>query len=340
MPPGLSDVDKLKIDKLKILFLSADPSDSTRLRLPQELRDIREQLQRSKERDKFVLESRECLRPRDISQAIFDVEPHIIHFAGHGTSTGELGFEDILGKMQPIQPAALASLFELVAEYVNCVVLNACYSETQAQAISKYIPYVIGMSKAIGDKESIAFSTGFYRALGAGRPFENAFKFARVEIHMENQQKNIPKHLIPVLYVKNKVVEENLGIESTESNNSDSRGAAEELIGVAEELKRGSNHFTVRLINGFSDQMIDFWTNDISLLDDQGNSYKLEDDYSKNITEIIPPDRSIRLSYKITNTISQAANSLTFTFNRVRGKKLDSPYLKTLPSLQWTSKIL
>jgi hypothetical protein len=114
------------MDKIKILFLAADPSDSARLRLLQELRDIREKLRLSRERDSFLLESRESVRPKDISQAIFDVEPHIVHFAGHGTSTGELCFEDILGKTQPVQPDALASLFELVAEQVSCVVLNAC----------------------------------------------------------------------------------------------------------------------------------------------------------------------------------------------------------------------
>lgn len=58
---------------IKVLFLSSDPSDAARLRLGQELRDIREGLHRSKNRDIFVLESRESVRPGDISQAIFDV---------------------------------------------------------------------------------------------------------------------------------------------------------------------------------------------------------------------------------------------------------------------------
>jgi hypothetical protein len=33
----------------------------------------------------------------------------------------------------------------------------------QAEAIVKHIPYVIGMSKAIGDKAAIEFAVGFYR---------------------------------------------------------------------------------------------------------------------------------------------------------------------------------
>lgn len=186
------------MEKIKVLFLAADPSDSARLRLGQELRDIRDKLQLSKERDFFFLESRESVRPTDITQSIFDVEPQIVHFSGHGLSTGELCFEDILGKTQPVQTDALANLFELVAEQVNCVVLNACYSEAQAQVIAEHVPFVVGMSDAIGDKAAIAFATGFYKALGAGQTFEKAFKFACVEIQLEG----IPEHLTPVMHKK------------------------------------------------------------------------------------------------------------------------------------------
>jgi len=184
------------MDKVKILFLTSDPSDSARLRLGQELRDIRENLQLSKQRDKFLLESRESVRPKDITQAIFDIEPHIVHFSGHGMSAGELCFEDILGKTQPVQPNALANLFELVAKQVGCVILNACYSEIQAKAIVKHIPFVVGMNQAIGDRAAITFASGFYKALGAGRSFEDAYKFARVEIQLEG----ISEDLTPVLH--------------------------------------------------------------------------------------------------------------------------------------------
>jgi len=184
------------MDKVKILFLTSDPSDSARLRLGQELRDIRENLQLSKQRDKFLLESRESVRPKDITQAIFDVEPQIVHFSGHGMSTGELCFENILGKTQPVQPNALANLFELVTKQVNCVILNACYSEIQAKAIVKHIPFVVGMNQAIGDRAAIVFASGFYKAIGAGRSFEDAYKFARVEIQLEG----ISEDLTPVLH--------------------------------------------------------------------------------------------------------------------------------------------
>ena len=187
-----------RIENRKILFLASDPSDATRLRLGQELRDIREKLQMAQLREQFVLESREAVRPGDISQAIFDIEPHIIHFSGHGFPTGELCLEDTLGKVKPVKVEALAALFELISHQVSCVLLNACYSEMQAEAISCHIPYVIGMNQAIGDRAAISFSVGFYKALGAGRTVQQAYKFGCAEIQLQG----IPEHLTPILKIR------------------------------------------------------------------------------------------------------------------------------------------
>jgi hypothetical protein len=54
------------------------------------------------------------------------------------------------------------------------LILNACFSEVQADAISQHIKYVIGMNKAIGDTAAIEFSIGFYDALGAGETYEKS----------------------------------------------------------------------------------------------------------------------------------------------------------------------
>jgi hypothetical protein len=57
---------------------------------------------------------------------------------------------------------------------------------------------VIGMSREIGDRAAIKFSTGFYDALGAGRSVEIAYEFGCVAIQLEN----IPEFLIPKLRKK------------------------------------------------------------------------------------------------------------------------------------------
>ena len=74
------------------------------------------------------------------------------------------------------------------------MVLNACYSEPQAKAISRYIKYVIGMKQTIGDQAAIAFAVGFYQALGAGRRIEEAYELGCVQIRLQ-----FPGHALPVL---------------------------------------------------------------------------------------------------------------------------------------------
>jgi len=113
--------------------------------------------------------------------------------------------ENELGNIHPVSPEVLKSLFELVVSYVECVILNACYSETQAKAIAEHIDYVVGMSQAIGDKAATAFSVGFYRAVGAGRTIEDAFNFGVVELGLLN----IAEQLTPVIIKKRKsIIEE------------------------------------------------------------------------------------------------------------------------------------
>jgi len=93
---------------------------------------------------------------------------------------------------------ALAGLFELFADQVQCVVLNACYSDVQAVAIARHIPYVIGMNAAIGDRAAIEFAISFYDALGAGREIPFAYKLGCNAIQLAG----IPESLTPVLHQK------------------------------------------------------------------------------------------------------------------------------------------
>jgi hypothetical protein len=180
----------------RILFLASDPTNTSRLRLGEEFREISEQLMLALGRDYFdLLLPQLSLRPKDIARVLLNTKPHIVHFSGHGDSEGALCFEDNNGQVYLVQPEALAALFEQLADQVQCVVLNACYSEIQARAISKHIGYVIGMNKAVSDRAAIAFSLGFYQALGAGRSIDEAFRFGCVQMQLHG----LPEHLTPVL---------------------------------------------------------------------------------------------------------------------------------------------
>ncbi len=179
----------------KLLLLSANPKDTTQLRVDEEMREIREGLRRSKQRENFVIETALAVRYRDIRRAILDHEPNIVHFSGHGAGEEGLIFEDETGQSKLVEADALARLFELFADSIECVVLNACYSEVQAKAISEHIPYVVGMDKEIGDKAAIEFAVGFYDGLGAGKSVGFAYKLGCNSIEIAG----IPEHLTPQL---------------------------------------------------------------------------------------------------------------------------------------------
>jgi hypothetical protein len=185
-------------DRRTILILSANPKGTNPLRLSEEIREIKEGLKRSKYRDLYQIETAEAVRVSDIQRAMLDYEPNIVHFSGHGAGEEGLVFEDETGQVKFVSAEGLAGLFSLFADKLDCVLLNACYSETQAQKISQHINHVIGMSQAIGDKAAIAFAVGFYDALGADRDVDFAYKLGCSAISMQG----IPEHLTPKLLTK------------------------------------------------------------------------------------------------------------------------------------------
>ena len=143
-----------------------------------------------------------ALRPKDITRALLNTKPPtIVHFSGHGTSTGALCFENEEGETHLVQSKALATLFKQFSGHIQCVVLNACYSEIQAKAIARHISYVVGMKNVVSDKSAIAFSIGFYQALGVGHSIEESFMFGCAQMQLQD----ISERLTPVLHKKSDV---------------------------------------------------------------------------------------------------------------------------------------
>jgi hypothetical protein len=173
-------------DVVSILVLLANPVDTHPLRLGAEARELQEELRRSKERDRFALTIQPAARAIDVSRAILDTRPKIVHFSGHG-SRSALYLETDAGAVQPVSTAALSELASLMADSVDCVILNACFSESQAREIVRHIPHVIGMRREIEDESARKFTIGFYMALGAGEPVERAFRYGCQLIGMEGR---------------------------------------------------------------------------------------------------------------------------------------------------------
>jgi hypothetical protein len=192
------------MSKIKILFLAANPSSTDPLRLDEEIRSIDHSMRQSELRDRFDIEQHWAVRIGDLQEYLLRHKPHVVHFSGHGSVSGEIILLDDTRNSVPVSSRALSSLFLVLKDNIRCVVLNACYSESQARAIAEHIDYVIGMTKAIGDNAAINFASSFYRALGYGRSIKNAFDLGCIQIGISG----LPEHDIPKLIARNDNSEE------------------------------------------------------------------------------------------------------------------------------------
>jgi len=173
------------VSAIKVLFLAANPQGTSPLKLDEEIRAITEKIRASEHHDLLDLVSVWAVRPDDLLQSLNEHKPQIVHFSGHGDLTGEIVLVDNKGVPKQVSTVAIRALFETLKDNIRVVFLNACYSRTQAEAITNEIDCAIGMKTDIGDQAAITFAASFYRAIGFGRSVQEAFEQGRVALLLE-----------------------------------------------------------------------------------------------------------------------------------------------------------
>lgn len=183
--------------KTTILFLAANPDGVTKLALDQECRAIREKIRASDFPKALELKTEWAIRPDDLLQYLNEYRPHIVHFSGHGSANEELILHDKDDQAKRVSKEALRALFATLKDNIRLVMLNACYSRPQGEAIVEVIDCAVGMKKAIGDEAAIVFAASFYRALGFGRSVQGAFEQGRTALLLEGiAEQNTPELLV------------------------------------------------------------------------------------------------------------------------------------------------
>jgi hypothetical protein len=187
------------MNKVKILFLAANPDDAKhKLALDQEAASIQEKLRLADYRDSVELVTRWAVGPDDLLQALNEVQPQVVHFSGHGSRSHDVAVEGDQRQMLRVSIDVLRNLFRTMQDNIRLVVLNACHSNAQAEAITQYIDCAIGMGDTIPDATAIDFAASLYRAIGFGRSVKNAFEQGVVSL----QLKGIPGVQLPELKVR------------------------------------------------------------------------------------------------------------------------------------------
>jgi hypothetical protein len=184
-----------KAPAVRILFLGANPTGAPGLRLDHEVREIDLALQRSEFRERFDLRQQLAVRPMDLQGALLRHRPEIVHFSGHGEVDG-IFLEDETGRVRKVEAGVLSRILGVFKKQIRCVVLNACSSQEQAEAIAKDIDCVIGMSVEIGDQAAARFAAAFYQALGYGSDVRTAFDLGCAQIDLDGLREGQTPQLI------------------------------------------------------------------------------------------------------------------------------------------------
>jgi hypothetical protein len=171
-------------EKIRILFLSANPWTTSRILVDEEAREVFERIQEGPYRSRFALYNHTATRTIDLQKLLLFYRPHILHFSGHGNKKHKLILGGTPGRGKTIDRQGLVQLLALYGAHLRLVLLNACFTEVQARLIADVIDYAIGTGKGIGDKAGVAFAGAFYRALGFGRSIRDAFDSAKAELSL------------------------------------------------------------------------------------------------------------------------------------------------------------
>ena len=181
-----------------ILFLAANPSETTRLALDEECAAIERELRMTTGRDDFDFRSRWAVSVDEVMRALNELQPTVIHFSGHGggstgvyvhhvrrwprlahrdidvVATAGIQLQDEQRRPQHVSACALTQMIGSAAPSARLVVLNACFSDVVADTLRRVVDCVVGMRGAVGDEAARSFAVGFYRALGHRRSVGNA----------------------------------------------------------------------------------------------------------------------------------------------------------------------
>jgi serine/threonine protein kinase len=169
-----------------VLFLAANPA-VPELQLGRECQTIEDRIRGARFRDQLRLRPRWAARPDDLLQALHEHEPAVLHFSGHGAGMRGLCFLDERGDVVHVSSDGLSQVIRAAGDSIKLIVLNACYTKVQAEALASHIPCVIGMPHAIGDHAAIVYAANFYCALAFGKSIANAHQcgLAALALHSE-----------------------------------------------------------------------------------------------------------------------------------------------------------
>lgn len=188
-------------ERIRMLFLSTNPVESSRLKLGEEFRLINREIRSGTNGHLFDVSSAWAVRPEDLYELLLIHRPHIVHLSGHATKAKGIILEDDAGGMNPVSAKGLVGLFKAFRENVRIVFLNMCHTQSYVKELAEVVDYVVGIKNVISDRGAIVFSASFYKGLSFGLPVKMAFDLAANQMLLQR----LPHHDAPILKVRESV---------------------------------------------------------------------------------------------------------------------------------------
>ncbi|HEX8271788.1 MAG TPA: CHAT domain-containing protein [Longimicrobiaceae bacterium] len=179
------------MEKATVLFFAADPVSApphghgARLLLDDEVREIKLKVRTARYRDDLDFDEHWATRTDDLLLALNETAPQVVHFSGHGGTGGLVLVGADASRPHSVDAGALVRLFRVFRGDIRVVVLNACFSLPQAEAIADVVGCAIGTRTEISDRAAIVFSSSFYRAIAFGHSVGAAFEQARLALDLD-----------------------------------------------------------------------------------------------------------------------------------------------------------
>lgn len=159
--------------RVKILFTTANPIDTSRLRISDEIRQVREGLRNSKFSSVFEFVLEVGVRKSDLQALLIEHQPDIFHFAGISVNEG-LVLEDQQGHSAVISVQEFRKLISVFRDKIQLVFLNG--NSSIGEEIAEEIDFVVSTAGPVGDRDAIEFAAAFYQAIGNNVDIETAFE--------------------------------------------------------------------------------------------------------------------------------------------------------------------
>ena len=207
-----------KVGALRILVVSAQPSNARRVSIADEEQGIHESFRPLTDAGLVKVEAIAGATPSLLHERLrYQAESDdfdVLHFIGHGefdekTRTGYLLFLDDSGRGKPLSSASFLNI--LRGRNIRVVFLNACetgrgkqadYNRGVAMALARDgIPAVVANQYSVIDRSASLFSLHFYACLARGLKIADAAREARIAVQYSGVEPM--DWAVPVLFASN-----------------------------------------------------------------------------------------------------------------------------------------